>query len=650
MIKMKSLLRHGTMFAIAMTSACCVRADEAVIRVQADQPIHRITRYLTGTCIEDVNHEIYGGIYSQMIFGESFQEAAPKSPAPAVSGMWRIMRRGAVEGVCSLETHEPFAGQQSQRVTFLSGQGEWGIENQGLNRWGMALVGNRPYEGYVWVRTEKPTELWVALESRDGATVYAEQPLEAVGNQWQRLDFFLTPSAADPAARLAIKLKQPGSVVVGQAFLEPGEWGRFKGLPVRKDVVNGLIDQGITVLRYGGSMVNHDEYRWKKMTGPRDRRPPYHGTWYAHSSNGWGIPDFLALCDAAGFLGIPDFNINETAQDMVDFVEYANGPADSEWGRRRAADGHPQPYALKYLELGNEERVNDVYANKFEALAKAIWAKDPEIILVVGDFSYHRRIQDPQHFSGADSGITNLSAHERILKLAREHQREVWFDVHVWTEGPRPDSSWDGALSFCDALDKIANGAAHQVVVFELNANQHSQQRALANALAINAAERDGRMPIVTSANCLQPDGQNDNGWDQGLLFLNPSAVWLQPPGYVTRMISHNYQPLAVRSEVESPGQCLDVSAKRSDDGQTLVLQIVNVGEKTLPVKLHIDGFAPSRSLARVEELAAPLNSRNTAQKPEQCQTAFKYWKHELQNGETVYPCPPFSFTVIRFE
>jgi alpha-L-arabinofuranosidase len=650
MITTNSLLRTVAMLFVALATVCNPRADEAEIRVHADAPLHSISRYLTGACIEDVNHEIYGGIYSQMIFGESFQEAVPKNSSQEVSGMWRALRRGAVEGSCSLETNEPFAGCQSQRVTFLSGQGEMGIENQGLNRQGMAFLEQGAYEGYVWVRAGRPTELYVALESRDGATVYAEQRLETSGSGWQRLDFFLTPSAPDKAGQFALKLKQSGSVVVGQVFLEPGEWGRFKGLPVRKDVVNGLIDEGITVLRYGGSMVNHGEYRWKKMMGPPDRRPPYHGTWYAHSSNGWGIPDFLQLCDAAGFQAIPDLNINETPQDMADFLEYANGPANSEWGRRRIADGHPQSYALKYLELGNEERVDDAYANKFAALAKVLWAKDPEIILVVGDFCYHSRIQDARHFSGADSGITNLSAHERILRLAKEYKREVWFDVHVWTEGPRPDPSLDGAVSFCDALDKIADGAAHKVVVFELNANRHSLQRALANAMAINAAERDGRMPVVTSANCLQPDGQNDNGWDQGLLFLNPSSVWLQPPGHVTRMISHNYLPLAVKSEVESPDQCLDVSAKRSDDGQTLVLQMVNVGGKALPVRLRINGFTPSRPLARIEELSGPLDARNTSQNPEQCRTIYKYWEHDFTNGESLYNCPPFSFTVIRFE
>jgi alpha-L-arabinofuranosidase len=90
-------------------------------------------------------------------------------------------------------------------------------------------------------------------------------------------------------------------------------------------------------------MVNHPLYRWKEMIGPRDRRPMHAGLWYAHSTNGWGIFDFLNFAEAAGFVAIPAVNASESAQDMADFVEYVNGPADSEWGKQRAADGHPAP-------------------------------------------------------------------------------------------------------------------------------------------------------------------------------------------------------------------------------------------------------------------------------------------------------------------
>jgi hypothetical protein len=297
-------------------------------------------------------------------------------------------------------------------------------------------------------------------------------------------------------------------------------------------------------------MVNAAEYRWKKMIGPRAKRPPYAGTWYPYSSNGWGIFDFLNFCEAAGFLAVPDVNCNETPQDMANFVECVNGPADSEWGRRRAADGHPKPYHLKHLEIGNEERVDENYFQKFKGIAEAIWARDPNIILVVGDFAYGQPIKDPFHFNGAASRITTLAAQQKILELAKSHHREVWFDVHVGTDGPRPD--FGGTFSYIDALDKLAEGAKHRVVIFEYNAGNHSLRRALANAAATIWVERDGRLPVVTSANCLQPDGQNDNDWNQGLLFLNPSRVWLQPPGYVTQMISRNYQPLVVNSEIEN--------------------------------------------------------------------------------------------------
>jgi alpha-L-arabinofuranosidase len=827
MNKPVKVLRNSAILLTALASFVDAQAQEARIDVQADQVAGHVSRHLTGACIEDVNHEIYGGIYSQMIFGESFQEPAPSPPikgfqlhggrwvirdgalringldgpklvsnrgafkdgavgvellfadhkgenaglivrvaepalgadnfigyevsldaarqmlrlarhhnnfepikdvrckvvvgrwiplevrltgpvieiladaksvlrhddgpnalpagtiglrawhceasyrnlwvktddqieslafaqaadAPEISGMWRAVRRGTATGRFAIVSEQPFAGVQSQQVSFDSGEGRWGVENQGLNRWGMSLVAGKPYEGYVWVRAEKPTTLFASLESGEGSQLYAEAPLAVVGNDWQRLDFLLTPSAADKGGRFALTLKQYGSVALGHAFLQPGAWGRFKGLPVRRDVAEGLIDQGITVLRYGGSMVNSGGYKWKKMIGPRDRRPSYAGTWYRYSSNGWGILDFMAFCEAAGFQYVPAFNMDETPQDMADFIQYAKGPADSQWGRRRVADGHPQPYRLRYMELGNEERVDERYATKFEALAKAIWAKEPEIILVVGDFAYDRPVKDPFHVSGAASGITSLAGQQRILQLAKRHDREVWFDVHVDTDHPvKFNASLDGVFSFADALAKIAEGARHKVVVFEFNAGNHAQKRALANALAINSIERDGRLPIVTSANGLQPDSQNDNGWDQGLLFLNPSQVWLQPPGYVTQMLCRNYLPQLVKCHVTGAEGKLDVNAKRSDDGRTLVLQVVNPGEKAVAAQIHLAGFVPGKPVAQVLELSGPLEAVNAANKPNAITPQQSQWKHGIKDGNTSYSFPPHSFTVLHLE
>jgi alpha-L-arabinofuranosidase len=821
----KFLWATGILTAALVTAS----AEEAKITIHADKVLHPISRYLTGACLEDVNHEVYGGLYSQMIYGESFQERAKARPiqgfrefdgawnilddgtirveggdrpkiiadgpplasgeasvemrfddnslgngelifkvtearagtdefngyeaslAPsgelvlgrhrhnweliqrvpcnvpldrwiklsvkvagdaidvlvdgnpmihyvdtehplksgtvglrawqrsvnfrnleikngkddksyafahgdngtdfgAVSEMWDGVVVGTAEGACVLETTNAFVGTQSQQITYTGGTGEWGIANRSLNRWGMNFVTGNEYNGCLDVRADNPVTITVSLESQDGTSLYATRDLSVTSNTWEHITFSLTPTNGDGDGRFVIGLKQPGSVQVGYAFLEPGSWGLFKGLPVRRDVAEGLINQGITVLRYGGSMVNAAGYRWKNMVGQRDRRPPYTGTWYPYSTDGWGIPDFLNFCEAAGFLGVPDFNINESPQDMADFMQYVNGATNTVWGAQRVADGHPAPYGLKYLELGNEERVDSGYYAKFQALAQAIWSADTNVTLVVGDFTYSAVITNAMDFVGAASGITNLDGQAAVLALAKANRRAVWFDVHVWTDGPYEDPSLGAMFSYDSALGQVSGGADYKVVVFELNANRHDQGRALGNALAIGEAERDGRLPIVTSANCLQPDGQNDNGWDQGLLFLNPGQVWLQPPGYVTQMFSHNYLSLEVESKVEQPGSSrLAVNATLSEDGKELVLDAINPDGKAVSVSVVLVGYLPNRSFATVEELGGRLNGVNFTDDPRMIRVHQRNGEFQLKDGVVKYLLPPYSVTVVHF-
>jgi hypothetical protein len=114
-----------------------------------------------------------------------------------------------------------------------------------------------PYEGLVRVRSITRTKLWVALLDRTGKKKLAEKALDIdPGTDYQRLEFTLTPRSSDTQGRFAISLRAPGSVTLGYAFLQPGPWGRFKDLPVRRDLAQALIDQGVKVIRYDGSMVS----------------------------------------------------------------------------------------------------------------------------------------------------------------------------------------------------------------------------------------------------------------------------------------------------------------------------------------------------------------------------------------------------------
>lgn len=578
----------------------------------------------------------------------------PLAPAAGeigqVSGMWTALVKGTASGEASIDPEKPWVGSQSQRLAFTSGHGEVGISNTGLNHWGMSYVKGKSYEGWLRVKADKPTRFYVAMESADGSKVYAESELLAHPDGWQKIDFELTPNQTDHNGRFAIKFKDPGAMSVGYCFLQPGTWGRYKDLPVRKDVVDALVKQGNTVLRYGGSMINTEEYRWKKMIGPRDARPTYKGFWHQYSSNGWGIIDFLATCEAAGFLGIPAVNMDETPQDIADFIEYVNGPADSTWGKKRAEDGHPKPFKLKFLEMGNEEAINETYWQKFKPLAEAIWAKDFDITLVVGDFIYRWPIVDP-YKTDSNPLIRTLSEHKKILDLATEHNREVWFDIHVSTDHPSELGDSVGPSTLTQALRKLCPDAKFKVAVFELNANNHGVKRMLASAKLLGEYQRmSDDVPIVTSANCLQPDGQNDNGWNQGLLFLNPSKVWAQPPYYLTQMLANNYLPQVVATDVQSPDDALSATATRSEDGRILQLQVVNVSDKAETAALDLGSYRPTGPKAAVTELSGGFEDVNTAEQPTQVAPKKLQWIHMASDGRREYVFPAYSFTIIRFQ
>jgi alpha-L-arabinofuranosidase len=223
--------------------------------------------------------------------------------------------------------------------------------------------------------------------------------------------------------------------------------------------------------------------------------------------------------------------------------------------------------------------------------------------------------------------------------------------VHVWNQEADQPQNVDGVATFSEQLGKISPGAQYKVVVFELNADKHGVQRALGTAHAINQLQRIGdRVRIVCSANGLQPDGQNDNGWNQGLLFLNPSQVWGQPPYYGMQMLAQHALPRCVRAEVQDATDALDVTALTDAAGKILQIQVLNFKAEPIPTHLLLDGFWPAHAAAQVTSLSGPLDAVNTASAPTQIVPSRHPWRHNLHDGATDYTFPGHSFTILRFE
>jgi alpha-L-arabinofuranosidase len=549
-----------------------------------------------------------------------------------LSGMWDAISTESSRSRLTWDADNPFNSTRSQKIERTSGNGMVGIANRGLNRWGLNVQQGRPVAGRLHLRQKDFVGgVIVALQSEDGSKMYANGTLADVGEDWSVHEFTMTPNATDPNARFALLIDGAGAVWVDQVSLAPTGEDLFKGLQIRGDIARALQKEGLTVLRYGGSMVNAVTYRWKMMIGDRDRRPQVRGTWYPYSTNGFGIEDFVQFCRAAGFEPVVTINIEETPGDAADLVEYLNGDATTEWGKKRAENGHPEPYAVKYLQIGNEEGTNDYYLERFLLLYDAMRPKDASVSYIIGAW------WEPEN-----------PVSKRIVQTAGD-KAALW-DLHVGGDDPREGKRVDAMIArMRRLLQEWKPGTKLRACILEENGGRHNVARALGHASIVNAAQRHGDfIAIQCPANCLQAWKQNDNGWDQGQLFYTPSTVWGMPPYYAQQMASAAHQPLRVASESTSPGDDLDLTAARDEGGKTLVLKVVNAGDRPHRAAISIRGMKSLSPRAGASTLSGNLDAVNPPDDPERI--APREVVIEGVSDQFSHEFPARSYTILRLE
>ena len=558
-------------------------------------------------------------------------EPDPKADGD-VSATWDRVRTGESSAKFTWDADRPFNTSHSQAIEKTGGTGAVGIANRGLNRWGIAVGAGKEYAGRVYLRKEGFSgDVTVALQSADGSKVYAKGLIGAVGPLWSRHDFTLKSDTDDENARFALWIDEPGKIWVDQVFLSPTGADLFPGGPFRGDIARGIREQGISLMRYGGSMVNMPEYRWKAMIGDPDKRRQYRGMWYPWSTNGFGIEEFVKFCRSAGFEPVVSINIEESPRDAADLVEYLNGPITTEWGRKRAENGHPEPYNLKYLQVGNEETTNAHYIERFHLLHDAIRPKDANLALIIAAW------WEP------DNPISKRIVQELNGKAA------LW-DVHIGGDDPREGGRVDALFTRMERLyQEWSPGTSMKACVFEENGGHHDLARALGHATVLNATQRHGDFVLIDCpANTIQAWLQNDNGWDQGQLFYTPGRTWAMPNYYSQQMAASAHLPCRVASTVNSPGNDLDLTATRDDAGSTVVLKVVNVGDRPHIAAIDIDGLGAIDAVAEETTLSGKLNDRNLPDFPERIRPRRSNLHHAGEHF--VYEFAPTSYTVLKLK
>lgn len=400
-----------TIFAALLTLGCTGAASAEVNRlvIEPNAKGARIPSTMYGLFFEDINYAADGGLYAEKVKNRSFD-----FPQPLMG--WNAF--GKVE----VRNDGPF--ERNPNYVRLSPAGHTdkhtGLDNEGF--FGVSYEKGENYRFSVWARVPDGGKSKIRVELEDPASMGEKQEMavaeiEVSGKEWKKYTATLTPKETVAKGKLRVFLNKPETTVdLEHVSLFPEDtWnGHENGL--RKDLAQKLADLKPGVFRFpGGCIVEGTDldtrYQWKNTIGPVENRPVNENRWhytFRHrffpdyfQSYGLGFYEYFLLSEEIGAEPLPVLNVGLSCQyqnrdpkahvpldslqpyidDALDLIEFANGPADSKWGKVRAEMGHPEPFNMKYIGIGNEQWDAD-YTTRLEPFIKAIRAKYPDVKIV----------------------------------------------------------------------------------------------------------------------------------------------------------------------------------------------------------------------------------------------------------------------------
>jgi alpha-L-arabinofuranosidase len=444
----------------------------AEISIQADQVTAHVSQYFYGLMTEEINYSYDGGIYAELIRNRNFKEDL-KDPVH-----WEMIKQGGAAGSMSLDAGTPFNAAVTTTLKLVvdraSSTERAGIANDGF--WGIPVKPDTTYRATFYAKAAPGFTGPLTLEilANDGTTVRAKAEVSGISQEWKKYTAALTTGKVPVSAenKFVILADKPGTVWFGFVSLFPPTYkNRANGN--RQDIMGLLADMKPAFLRLpGGNYLEgrtlETRFDWKKTIGDVSERPGHwNDSWQYWSSDGMGLLEFLNWCedlDMEPLLAVyAGFSLRGGAritlhhelqpyiQDALDEIEYVTGDVNTTWGARRAKDGHPAPFKLHYVEIGNEDggdREPGSYETRFAQFFDAIKAKYPSLKLIatdpvttrpadVIDEHYYRRSEEEMVFHSSD--------YDPIRRPVGRGTPEVF--VGEWaTRVGVPTPNWSGAL------------------------------------------------------------------------------------------------------------------------------------------------------------------------------------------------------------
>jgi alpha-N-arabinofuranosidase len=652
--KFKLLLLAAAVFACTTINAFAAPA----ITIQADQPGAKINPAMWGIFFEDINFGADGGLYAEMVKNRGFE-----FPDPLMG--WVNISPSLAHGELSVRDDESFDTNNPHYVRILSeGTAPFGISNEGFR--GMGVRKGETYNFSAQIRgIDGSPILRVQLYGGDGTLLDAVE-LKDFSSDWKKYTATLHPKDTDPKARLAVVLDGKGIVDLDMVSLFPEQTWKNRPGGLRADMVQALADLHPGFLRFpGGCIVEGSvlarRYQWKNTIGPVEDRHLLINRWnyeFQHrptpdyfQSFGLGFFEYFQLCEDIGAEPLPilncgmacQFNSGELCpidelgpyiQDALDLIEFANGATNTTWGTKRAALGHPGPFNMKMLGVGNEQW-GQQYIDRYTKFAAAIKQKYPDIELVsaAGPDPADKRFQ----FAWA-----NLRALHADIIDEHSYAKPEWFfaNTHRYDNYDR-----NGPKVF---MGEYAAQSDHTVST----KNQNNLECALAEAAYMTGLERNADVVRMAS---YAPLFANTEAWQwtPDLIWVNSLQVCATPNYYVQQLFSRNRGDVVLPTQLEgivksaSGVEGLYASATRDENAGEIILKVVNPGGDVQTAGINLNGANVLATATKIV-LAGNLEDVNSMQLPKNISPV----ESKLENVAANFSCEfaPHSMTILRIK
>lgn len=610
-----------------------------------------ISDLLIGIFFEDINYAADGGLYAELIQNRGFEYSLSDKEGKDKS--WDSYKSWSLNGEHAsliVDTVLPIHPNNKHFAVLNIEKPGAGLVNEGFD--GIAIKSDEKYNFSLFARVleGKKGKLIVRLIGRNGE-VYGEAVTQQISGDWKKYETLLTANKTVNDARLEVVPQITGKVALDMISLFPQKtfMGRKNGL--RADLAQTIADIHPRFVRFPGGCVAHGDglenmYRWKNTIGPLEARKTQRNLWGYSQSAGLGYYEYFQFCEdmgaeplpvvAAGVPcqnsatggagqqgGLPMCDMDNYIQEVLDLIEWANGDVKTKWGKMRAETGHPKPFNLKYIGIGNEDLITDIFEERFAMIFNAVKKKYPAIT-VIGTVG--------PSFEGTDYVEGWRVATSLNVPMVDEHyyQSPGWF-INNQDYYDRYDRSKSKVY--------LGEYAAH------VPGRHNNIETALAEAIHIVNLERNGDVVSMSSyAPLLAKEGHTQ--WSPDLIYFNNVEVKPTVGYYVQKICGQNSGNQYLPSEIIFTADQQDVKKRvavsfvRDRLSNDLIVKMVNY----LPVEVNSD-IRLNNILLASNDAVKTIIQGNPDDKDVKPQT-------ENISVDNTFACqlPAFSLTVIRIK